>query len=318
MKKKFICMILATVMIFSLAACGNAAPADNSNTTEAAEAAETTETTETAEEDIAPVEENETPTDEVAQPENEALILNAPITIYDEGDVAITVNPIENNKFNMTIANNSAADVNLKYDFICINGYQVNDTQATHTEAGASKDCIITLDSFFEALGSDEVASVELQAKLYDYASSTEIADLGNIFIQGEAYGKDVPDLVTDEAMLVYSDDKVLAYIDPTFITTEVDFSLRGFTVNNTDAPIWCSAENFAFNGTPYDGLGDFETAAGLRKFDKIIDQFYYSWIGVEKADDIQTIEFDYTIGATTVHVTLTNNAGSLSVESIN
>lgn len=313
MKKKTICIILAMAMVFSLTACGSKTDAEDTTAETTVEAEETEEAAET---EVATEEEGDIATSEEEESTDGALVLDAPVVIYDENDVTVTVNPVENQKFDITIANNSAASVNLKYDFIALNGYQINDSAATSADAGATKDMTISLDDFFGAIGSEDVISVEIQSKLYDYASSTEIADLGDIFIEGPAYGIEAADLVTDEAMLVYSNDQVLAYIDPVFTTTDVDFSVRGFTINNSGAPVWCSAENFAFNGTPYDGLGDFETAAGLRKFDKIIDQFYYSWIGVENADAIETIEFDYTIGETTLHVTLANKAGTLSVVS--
>ena len=312
MKKKLVCVILSLVMVLSLTACGSDDTKADVEVTEASEEETSDDAQDADEGDIAPAAEE---TVEEAPAEN-ALVLNAPVTIYDESDVTVTVNPVENNKFDITIANNSAATINLKYDYIALNGYQINDSAATSVDAGATKDMTIGLDDFFGALGSEDVISVEIQSKLYDYASNTEMADLGYIFIEGPAYGSEAADLVSDDAMLVFKNDQISAYIDPVFTTTDVDFTMRGFTVNNSDAPVWCSAENFAFNGTPYSGLGDFETAAGLRKFDKIIDQFYYSWVGVASADEISTIEFDYTVGDTTIHVTLANSNGTLSVVS--
>lgn len=320
MKKKTISIILAMVMSLTLAACSGetSAPEANQSKTATSETAEAEQADEPVED--AGQTENET-TEEANQTEEtateEALVLNSPVTVFDEGDVTIMVNPIENQELVISFANNSASKVNFKYDFINVNGYQVDDKGASSVEANSTYEKSIGLDDFFNALGSDAVASVELQGKLYDYATSTEIADAGYIFIQGEAYGQESADLVTDEAMLVYSNDKILAYIDPVFTTTDVDFTMRGFTINNTGESIWCMAENYSFNGTPYGGSGDFETAAGQRRFDKLIDQFYYSWIGVSSADEIETIEFDYTVGADMVHVTLANNAGTLSVVSV-
>lgn len=311
MKKRIICVMLSLVMVLSLTACGGEDTKDDVEVTEASEDEE--EASDEADEgDIATADE-ETVEETSAE---DALVLNAPVTIYDENDVTITVNPVENKKFDVTVVNNSAATINWKYDCIALNGYQINDAKATSVDAGVTKDTIISLDDFFGALGSEDVISVEIQSKLYDYASNTETADLGYIFIQGPAYGNEAADLVTDDAMLVFKNDQISAYIDPVFTTTEVDFTMRGFTVNNSDAPVWCSAENFSFNGTPYSGLGDFETAAGHRKFDRIIANFYYSWVGVASADEISTIEFDYTVGDTMVHVTLANNNGTLSVVS--
>lgn len=317
MKKKVLCIVLTMTVGLSLAGCGgsdSAKPATSSESNETTEAVSESESKE-AEGDIAPATE-ETESDIAAATEETegALVFDGPVTIYDENDVVITVNPIENKKLDITVENNSAADVNFKYDFIKVNDYQVNDSVAKSVTAGTTNDIERDLEYFFDMLGSEEVASFEIQGKLYDYATQTEIADIGDVVIQGENYGNEYENIVTDDAMLVYSDKDVLAYISPDFITTDVDFSLTGFTVNNSGAPVWCSAENFSFNGTPYDGLGDFETAAGLRKYDKIIDQFYYSWVGVSGADDIKTIDFDYTIGEDTVHVTLENNAGTLSV----
>lgn len=75
------------------------------------------------------------------------------------------------------------------------------------------------------------------------------------MFIKGEAYGNEAADLVSDAAMRVYSDNDIDAYIDPVLTADSMFFSMRGFTVNNSNDAVWCTAENFAFNGTPYDAM---------------------------------------------------------------
>lgn len=144
------------------------------------------------------------------------------------------------------------------------------------------------MDKFFAVMGTDEVASVELQARLVDYATGSDIADIGDVFIKGEAYGNEAADLVSDAAMRVYSDNDIDAYIDPVLTADSMFFSMRGFTVNNSNDAVWCTAENFAFNGTPYDAMGNFETAAKHRRFDGLIEDFSYSWIGLENVDALK------------------------------
>lgn len=108
------------------------------------------------------------------------------------------------------------------------------------------------------------------------------------MFIKGEAYGNEAADLVSDAAMRVYSDNDIDAYIDPVLTADDMFFSMRGFTVNNSNEAVWCTAENFAFNGTPYDAMGNFETAAKHRRFDGLIEDFSYSWIGLENVDALK------------------------------
>ncbi len=318
MKKRILGVIFAMMTALSIAACGNAGSEENNTDKKEADEEKEDDDEDADDDELNDDEDIDSEVNgEVNGEDNNALVLNAPITIYEEGDVSIIVNPVEDEMFAITVVNESDVNVNLKYDYLNLNGYQIEDSGAISVESGTTLDRVVKLEQFFEATGYEDVISVEVSLSLFEYATNTLISDIGNVFIQGEAYGDELDALVTDEAMLVYSDGQINAYIDPVLTTTDSHFTMRGYTENNSEDKVWCTAENFSFNGTYYGSLGNFETAAGQRRFDQLIDEYAYSWIDLECADDIETIEFDYTVGTETVHVILANDNGTLSVVSV-
>lgn len=247
MKKKFLTIILVSVVALSVIACENNSEGTIPSTNEITKKDDTTIETESV---------TATDNEPITETESKSTPIADEVEVYNGNDVLIVLNsitPLGNSYVaQFTVNNNSDTDYSISAHTYAINGIMMGDSlysSDVDVPSGKKGKLSIELNEDLIALANIEVIS-ELDVIFWGYSDYTKEWDSGLVNIQTNLYNEEYRVYVEDEP--IYSDDCVDVY----FLAAEANYIYcaifnktsynASYTVEN------CSVNDWAYNITDY------------------------------------------------------------------
>ena len=257
-----------------------------------------------------------------------------PVVLYDQDGITFSIAPMTMDEwgeehivpFTLACADTCTRTVGIDFGVRTFNDYEVSRTSVmAPVEPGETYTVDNRCEGYLKKLGMEEMTNYSFyDAYLYDYETDEKLYEFGPVILRGTAYGTEIPDYEEDEALLLYSDDTVQFFLCPDLIVnTEWNYiSVDTFLKNSSENLMWGCSSNMMVNGVTLPNRENTYVSAGCRSISTIVDGLHFKDFGVESADQIETIEFDYEVSQqhgdtlANLHIVLKNAGGVLTIES--
>lgn len=299
--KKLLSLIVAMVMLFSLAGCITITESDEKEPVEVTTAADkkedfADELTEVLEEVIESTENEKDEQNKGIETENGEASVEETV-IYDKNDIVVTVKGLEESlfygaEFNVLIENNSDVNILVQTRNTSINGFMMDPLFSCEVAAGKkANDSISFMSSDLEIAGISTIQSLELNLYVVDADTWDEIDESDVILIETDAV--DYVQKIDDSGKLAYEDDEIRIIVK----TLESEESFWGselylFIENKSDKNIIVQTRDCSVNGFMIDPLFSCEVAKGKMAYDSLT--FMEADLEDNDIIEIETIEVSF------------------------
>ena len=272
--KKLSAIILAAVLLFSLAACSDKEETDITEaTTEVA-----VETTAASEEETTTEPVSEPETEEEPEPEDELIFSGS--TVADNRYCKILISEISENSFGTSltvVAENKTSDMNLCFTTksCCVNGILIDTVYAETLSAGEKSTSTITfLDDSLKENGITKYTNIEIAFRVFDADNllDNDVAlETVRIYPYGESKSESYKREQKETDITVFNTAEasaaVIGYSENLYSDYSVEFYLenRSADTNYTFSVLKC-----AVNGVEVNFLGTFTVPAGKVAFETL------------------------------------------------
>ena len=302
--KKPIALLFALTLLLGLAACGGSSGSEGAAPAE--EPAQDTAAEEAAPADEPPAEEPEETAEPEPEPEPEPELPGYDVTqeenvLFDEDGISITFGAIYYDesygwRIPVTVVNSTDIAINVDINDIYVNSYYRGNSTIAPIEAGETKETdLYVMNAFLRNNEIEEIAEFTGYWTISDREANQVIYEIGDVLLRGPAYGYEQPDLKTDYALYESESDGIGVWLQTTAWVGETSCTLCEYIENPTGEFFATHIYNMYVNDVLYE---DYDLTAGIRRgargVDNIMNDLYYSWMGLESIQDLDHVTFDW------------------------